>query len=745
MGKQSQVKNYSTFVAGLNTEAGPLTFPPNATIDEDNCQLNRDGSRQRRLGIDYEEDYSLSSTTVLESVIASQAISTGKWSSVGGDGNKNFAVIQIDSTLYFYDLSVVPLSSGIKSFTVSLTTYAASGATNIGSEPVSIASGRGYLFVSSKKIDPIYVVYTSGSDTIATNRITIKIRDFAGLDDGLLADEEPSSLSDSHKYNLKNQGWLKPSSGGIEPIASYYAYTLAAGAGVYPANCKQWWQYKDSSSSFYPLAMTKDYTGNTRVVNGHYILSAFYRDRATESGITGLAVESETNRPTSIAFYAGRAWYAGVESSTVNGYIYYSQIVNDVTKIPKCYQEADPTSEDISDLVATDGGYIVIPDIGNIKKLFPFNESLIIFADNGIWGISGTDGGFKATDYKVFKITSVGCVSSQSVVEVEGSPLWWSQTGIYTLSSSEVTGRPTATNIIEKVIQSFYNDDIPSISKSHSKGVYDPSTKKVQWLYSSVDPTADQYRYKYDRILNFDIELKAFYPWSITEAPGESPYIAGVFSTSGLNQIETDENVIAGSNTVEAGAVQVVADSTTTLGTSTYVKYFIIVPSQTTESNQWTFGLFKEPTFHDWLTFDGTGVDAPAFCETGYELMGDLARRKQATYVVSFFNRTETSYVPSGQTYVYDKPSSCYLRGKWDWTSSGNSGKWTEKFQAYRLLPAFTLDVNNLIYTGGQTVVVTKNKLRGHGRAVNLKWESEEGKDFQLLGWAIPFTAETGV
>jgi hypothetical protein len=57
----------NTFIKGLITEANPLTFPENASIDEDNFVLNRDGSRQRRNGMDYENDYALVSTGYADS------------------------------------------------------------------------------------------------------------------------------------------------------------------------------------------------------------------------------------------------------------------------------------------------------------------------------------------------------------------------------------------------------------------------------------------------------------------------------------------------------------------------------------------------------------------------------------------------------------------------------------------------------------------------------------------------------
>ena len=45
----------NTFIKGLITEAGELTFPADASVDELNCLLERDGSRKRREGIDFEQ------------------------------------------------------------------------------------------------------------------------------------------------------------------------------------------------------------------------------------------------------------------------------------------------------------------------------------------------------------------------------------------------------------------------------------------------------------------------------------------------------------------------------------------------------------------------------------------------------------------------------------------------------------------------------------------------------------------
>ena len=56
---QKGEKAFRSFVKGLVTEANQLTFPENASVDEANFVLNRDGSRYRRLGVDYETGYAL--------------------------------------------------------------------------------------------------------------------------------------------------------------------------------------------------------------------------------------------------------------------------------------------------------------------------------------------------------------------------------------------------------------------------------------------------------------------------------------------------------------------------------------------------------------------------------------------------------------------------------------------------------------------------------------------------------------
>jgi hypothetical protein len=120
MTRQVAPLEVNSFVQGLITEASPLTFPENASIDEDNFELLRDGSRRRRLGMDYEESYQIVTTSVNNPEGGELAVNTFNWKNAGGVPDKELLVVQTGQNLRVFDVDVSPLSSGqIYSTTVS--------------------------------------------------------------------------------------------------------------------------------------------------------------------------------------------------------------------------------------------------------------------------------------------------------------------------------------------------------------------------------------------------------------------------------------------------------------------------------------------------------------------------------------------------------------------------------------------------------------------------------------------------
>lgn len=75
--------------------------------------------------------------------------------------------------------------------------------------------------------------------------------------------------------------------------------------------------------------------------------------------------------------------------------------------------------------------------------------------------------------------------------------------------------------------------------------------------------------------------------------------------------------------------------------------------------------------------------------------------------------------------------SSLLMQARWDWANTSASNKFSQQVQVYRnTKPSATI-------AGGFPIVVTKNKVRGKGRALQIRFTSESGKDAEILGWGI--------
>jgi hypothetical protein len=224
-------------------------------------------------------------------------------------------------------------------------------------------------------------------------------------------------------------------------------------------------------------------------------------------------------RPTTCEFYQGRVFYSGVNELNLGSNVYFSQIVEKRDQYGLCYQKNDPTSEDLPDLLADDGGFIKIPDAGTIVRLFEFQGSLLVLATNGVWIIQGSGGSpFLATDYEVRKISSSGTNSPLSVASFRGVPVWWGREGIHTVNYDANYGSFTVDNISNTTIQTLV-DSIPNINKRFVKGTCDPVDRIVYWLYndSATLPTTDNY--KYTDVLCLNMQTTAFFPYSISDGP----------------------------------------------------------------------------------------------------------------------------------------------------------------------------------------------------------------------------------
>lgn len=188
---------------GLITEATGLNFPDNAAVDSKNVVYEHIGSVRRRKGFDIEgnavtKTYKDSDGLIKEFI----------WQAVARTGGFTFLVLQIGASILFYELTTEDaLSSGIQPVGLDLNQFKSAGAGDIRMTPCTFAAGAGYLFIAHPKCDPVIVRWNEDEEDFEAARISIRIRDFEGVEDteGIL--DNPVNLSTLHHYNLRNQSW----------------------------------------------------------------------------------------------------------------------------------------------------------------------------------------------------------------------------------------------------------------------------------------------------------------------------------------------------------------------------------------------------------------------------------------------------------------------------------------------------------------------------------------------------------
>ena len=200
-------RTVNTFIKGLITEASELTFPENASVDELNCSLGRDGTRRRRKAVTLEANHVLSDVVVP----AGALVQTLDWYNVAGQVNLEFLVVQVNNILYFYEKSTDPLSANKYSGSVDLNTHSASNNLSPSEERVQVTSLNGYLIVASPAINTFYLEFNTSTEAFTATSISFKERDFEwqGSDNEVTNEyfSNDSSPSAQRIYDAKNVGW----------------------------------------------------------------------------------------------------------------------------------------------------------------------------------------------------------------------------------------------------------------------------------------------------------------------------------------------------------------------------------------------------------------------------------------------------------------------------------------------------------------------------------------------------------
>lgn len=399
--------------------------------------------------------------------------------------------------------------------------------------------------------------------------------------------------------------------------------------------------------------------------------------------------------PRAVAFNAGRAWFAGIESKNYTDTIFFSAVSLDESTFGVCYQKADPTNPNYNQLQPDDGGTIVIPNLGLVQRLLVMRDAVLVFSDQGVWEITGGERSvFTAESFSVRKITEAECTSPLSPIVLGNKAIYTGSRGIHMLAPNQYTGLLEEVSLSDDLINSLWND-IPFANQKDVWTVFDESLDRIYFLYDDGTAT-NAHHYKFALVL--DLRIPAWFKYQFNE--GSANGVCGAYSITDADSSNSNKKV-----------KWIVDEDSST--------FTICDLNQT-----------------DYLDFDGAESPLP-YVSTGWDNVGEFQRRKQAPVITVFAKRTETGYTDNGTGYDAVNESSNILTAYWDWTDNSVSGKKGSPNETYRHVRGFTpaspTDVD------GYPVVVTRNKVRGRGRVLQLRFDGASGKDSHILGFSTNY------
>lgn len=780
MPKQGQRAEVNTFIQGLITEASPLNFPPNASKDELNFMLNRDGTRNRRPGI--KADTLKSITSNVNSTYNSAAINCFVWEGVNGNSDIEFLAVQAGSVVQFFNLTSSGELSGALIGSLTLTFSP--------TQRFSFASANGRLVIAGGAAEIYSIQYSAGTFTPTIRRL--KVRDLWGVaetDVGMEADPSirPSTLSNSHRYNLQNQSWgipRKDRDGALVNPVSHYFSSLAK----YPSNTEVVWtglqfqpveiQTTSTPGAIHAIATnisgapgTNTTTTTVDPVTGEYTTTIETTNGTPMESTTDITsgaptVDRTVNDPYERMFNNLYVDRLGADLKAARGY-YIIDLLNRgasriaATQANNVKYPTIPATPSGPPADSNSGGAKVICEYAG--RVFysgfdgtvtggdsrsPFLGDMVVFSrlvrsDSDIdqcyqegdpssregSDIVDTDGGY-------LRITGASGILAMHVIS--SKLVIFASNGVWVLSGTSDLGF-SATSYKEVKLSTFgcispesIVDDGTNLMYWGESAIYAVTPNQVG-DYTVKDLTATTIQKLYDAI---PVTSKRVCR-GVFDLVGKKSH--WVYRTGELFTAESQCTELLLDLSLNAFYQYRIQNYPTTFDyelisgfysrfQTPHIRYLTMHKSAGTVGVK--FSDYSDISFRDW------GVaDAKAFLLTGSQIAGDSAVVKQTPYVVMHFKKTETASDASGVPLFQ---SSCKFRTHWDWAVTTLSNSVTPLQQAYRYrIPYFGNGTGDGSYDNGFEIVSSRNKVRGMGRAFGLYFETEPLKDCHITGWNI--------
>ena len=257
-------KGYLGFVNGLYTEANPLAAPEGTTADELNMELDiGSGTRVRRKGLERSSPVQVDLPQDVFGTVTPEELGYWYWRAE----NKYVTVYRYEKEEGVFSC-IIGISGSDNSFEFSTVVDTAEQI-----QP-TVAEIRN-RFVITLGTAPVVLQKTATSYDVYV--ISLFVRDFTLVNDGLSMSERPSSLGNEHKYNLYNAGWYKErklSSGSVgDPVTDFFT-----DKSVYPSNSDiaalgDSVNTSSGEEEFKAETLDNIDLGSTEAPRGHYIFN----------------------------------------------------------------------------------------------------------------------------------------------------------------------------------------------------------------------------------------------------------------------------------------------------------------------------------------------------------------------------------------------------------------------------------------------------------------------------------------
>lgn len=778
MPQREQTKTFHTYSGGLITEVNPLMYPDNSVVDTENFEILIDGSLRRRKGLTPETGASFKDVSSANLGATTEHF----WRNAGGETDTHFHIIQMGETLYIYKDDQTTLTLRDEFFNLeAFAPFGSSWSTDRRADnPIDVSWGRGHALITHPYTEPFYLEYDG--TTITANRISMKIRDFRGAEDGTLATLKPTAITDAHQYNLQNAGW----------DAANITLWQTAKTNYPSLNYQQFFGFRRAETSggtydwngirtFDPDRLEDEQLSNARAPGGHFIVSPFNDTAANTSDVFDITTWTATG---------GGPWVITVTTGSAHGLAVSDTIQIDgqlgyyLTSFLELYSfsfdgnhtvSTVPTTTTLTFSVAAPFQFNSWADQYNTKgqlagvlvkpdgiEIFERPSCNAFFAGRVFY--SGTP---KSPHHNIVYFSQVILKDSQygnchqehdptdeylpDITEADGGTITIADAGkiialqplgpsLLVLAANGVWEIGGGANgyfdaldyVVRKITdagcisQTSVINAENQVAYASAQGAYRVFVNPEIRSLVAESITEEKVNTKWQNINTFHKQsMKAIYDpvrkrilWMYDTATSPT---APTWNYREILIFDTRLNAFY-VHTFPAEDL---------FATDTYLKGFLLPENYTrageavikyltlTQTSGIRWNEMTEANFSDL-----SEVDAAGHFITGYEHMQDATRDKQIKYLTTFMERVEGSALT--------------LQARWDFADKEVTGKFTSDINLYRK-PRTYIGDGGADSDDGYPVVYAKHQVSGQGQVVSLKFSTTADKEAHIYGWSIDF------